>query len=53
MHAFAGEKADKAPLLSSIQLVVARSGAAVAPCGPGADDQLKVGVCMWGGTGGQ
>ncbi|KAG2453394.1 hypothetical protein HYH02_001618 [Chlamydomonas schloesseri] len=37
-----GEKADKAPLLSSIQLVVARSGAAVAPCGPGADDQLKV-----------
>ncbi|KXZ51271.1 hypothetical protein GPECTOR_13g758 [Gonium pectorale] len=37
-----GEKADKAHLLSSINLVVARSGAQVAPCGPAAEDQLQV-----------
>lgn len=30
-----GENPDKAPLLSSVQLVVARSGQMVAPCGPG------------------
>ncbi|GLC37163.1 hypothetical protein PLESTB_000986800 [Pleodorina starrii] len=37
-----GEKADKAPLLSSVQLVVARSGALVAPCGAAQEDQLQV-----------
>ncbi|GLI66193.1 hypothetical protein VaNZ11_009958 [Volvox africanus] len=36
-----GEKADKAHLLTSVQLVVARSGAQVAPCGPGEEDQLQ------------
>ncbi|GIL84269.1 hypothetical protein Vretimale_15926 [Volvox reticuliferus] len=37
-----GEKADKAHLLSSVQLVVARSGGQVAPCGPAEGDQLQV-----------
>lgn len=48
-----GENPDKAPLLSSVQLVVARSGQMVAPCGPGeAQLQVRVGLRRGAGRGG-